>query len=253
MNETKQRLLETAGPIFAEKGFAHATVREICDAAGVNLASVNYHFGDKEGLYVETLQFARNWLNERSPVVTLDQTLGPEQRLRNLVRGLLERLLGKSAETWHMKLVNREILNPTVACQQLIRQHFHRRVREIMALIDEIGGPSLPEHELEQLAFSVTGQCFHYHMAGKFIGLLTKESGTQEYYRIDLLAEQIARFTLAGVTHWKSYSYPHDTAAIPAPHISQAPQSVDPALMAATATAVFPWSNEMEGSSQSDA
>ena len=50
---TKARLLEAAGEEFAEKGFELARVRAICERAGANLAAINYHFGDKEQLYVE--------------------------------------------------------------------------------------------------------------------------------------------------------------------------------------------------------
>ncbi|MEZ6108609.1 MAG: TetR family transcriptional regulator [Pirellulaceae bacterium] len=55
---TKERLVQAAGPIFARSGFAEATVREICDSAGANLAAINYHFGDKWGLYVATIEAA---------------------------------------------------------------------------------------------------------------------------------------------------------------------------------------------------
>ena len=55
---TKARLLEAAGEEFAEKGFELARVRAICERAGANLAAVNYHFGDKEQLYVEVLREA---------------------------------------------------------------------------------------------------------------------------------------------------------------------------------------------------
>ena len=56
--ETRRRLLDAAGEVFAEKGFAKATVREICQKAEANIAAVNYHFGDKEKLYAAVLPTA---------------------------------------------------------------------------------------------------------------------------------------------------------------------------------------------------
>jgi len=53
---TREKLLEVAGPIFAGRGYQATTIREICAGAGANVAAINYHFGDKLGLYTEVLQ-----------------------------------------------------------------------------------------------------------------------------------------------------------------------------------------------------
>src|SRR5713101_107359 len=55
---TQGRVLEAAGQVFADKGFEGATVREICQKAGVNIAAVNYYFRDKERLYIEAVKSA---------------------------------------------------------------------------------------------------------------------------------------------------------------------------------------------------
>src|SRR5579871_3621280 len=54
--ETRRRLLEAAGEVFADRGFHAATIKEITDRAGASLASVNYHFTDKAELYAAVLR-----------------------------------------------------------------------------------------------------------------------------------------------------------------------------------------------------
>ena len=53
---TRDKLIEAAGSVFAERGYRAATIREICRRAGANVAAVNYTFGDKMGLYTEVLR-----------------------------------------------------------------------------------------------------------------------------------------------------------------------------------------------------
>ena len=50
---TRERLLDTAERLFAERGFATTSVRDITDGAGANLGAVNYYFRSKDNLYVE--------------------------------------------------------------------------------------------------------------------------------------------------------------------------------------------------------
>ncbi len=79
-HETRQRLLETAGQVFAEQGFRAATVRDICRRAGANIASVNYHFGDKERLYSEVLLFASLCASEKyNPLKVIDPKITGER------------------------------------------------------------------------------------------------------------------------------------------------------------------------------
>lgn len=54
--ETRQRILIAAERLFAERGFAGTTMRDLTQAAGTNLAAVNYHFGSKEGLLEEVFR-----------------------------------------------------------------------------------------------------------------------------------------------------------------------------------------------------
>ena len=64
MADTRELILEAAWDLFAERGFEDVSVRDVTSAAGVNLASVSYHFGGKDGLIQETVKRCLNPLYE---------------------------------------------------------------------------------------------------------------------------------------------------------------------------------------------
>jgi AcrR family transcriptional regulator len=53
---TRGRIVRTAGRLFARKGIAAVTIREITAAAHVNTAAIHYHFGSKQGLVQAILE-----------------------------------------------------------------------------------------------------------------------------------------------------------------------------------------------------
>ena len=63
--DTRERLLDAAERIFAERGFAGASMRAVTQAAGASVSAANYHFGSKEALLRETLLRRVGPLNER--------------------------------------------------------------------------------------------------------------------------------------------------------------------------------------------
>lgn len=65
MNDTKQKLLDAAEQLIAEHGYSATSLRQIISAAGVNLASVHYHFGSKEELLHAMVQRHAGPVNEQ--------------------------------------------------------------------------------------------------------------------------------------------------------------------------------------------
>ncbi|MDJ0816121.1 MAG: TetR/AcrR family transcriptional regulator [Desulfobacterales bacterium] len=57
-NNSRERLLETATELFAEKGYAATSVREIVERAGVSKPVLYYYFKSKEGLFYAILEWA---------------------------------------------------------------------------------------------------------------------------------------------------------------------------------------------------
>ena len=63
--DTRERILDVAERLFGERGFPATPLRDITAEAGVNIASVNYHFGSKEGLLAEVLERRLKPINAR--------------------------------------------------------------------------------------------------------------------------------------------------------------------------------------------
>src|SRR6476660_8833394 len=90
--ETRERLIDAAGEVFAEHGFKGATIRDICARAGANVAAVNYYFRDKEGLYTTCLaQWAQTALEKYPPLLGLSEDAPAEDRLAAFVHSFLLR------------------------------------------------------------------------------------------------------------------------------------------------------------------
>lgn len=88
--ETKKRLIDAAGEVFARNGFRASTVRQICKRARANIGSVNYHFRNKKGLYAATFAYARQLAFSRYPTsLGLPSNPKPEEKLRSYIHSFL--------------------------------------------------------------------------------------------------------------------------------------------------------------------
>lgn len=200
LNDTRMRLLNAAGAVFAEKGFQSATVREICHVAGVNLASVNYYFGDKEQLYIEAVRQARQMRMAQFPMPEYEPGTPASVRLLGFVRTMLSRMIDDEGAPWQSRLMMREILHPTKACQQMVEEHFRPHFELLLEILSELVPAATPRRVREQIAFSIVGQCLYYRVAQGVVDLLIPQDRLEQCYSIEALADHITRFSLAAMT-----------------------------------------------------
>lgn len=193
---TRTRLLEAAGEEFAENGFEAARVRTICRRAGVNLAAVNYHFGDKERLYIEAVLEAHRCGTKLLPEAMFEQKT-PAEQLRLFIHHFLENVLAMRRNTWHHALMLREMLRPTSACEVVVRESIRPRFERLLGILRKVC-PGAEERRSHALAFSVIGQCLHYKTARPVSERLV---GAEGYAALDLdfLTDHITTFTLAAL------------------------------------------------------
>jgi AcrR family transcriptional regulator len=201
---TKDRILAAAGPIFARKGFRNTTVREICDRAEVNLASVNYYFGDKQTLYTETLILAREMRAQQFPQQTWAENQPAEEKLRQYVTMLLNRVVAMQSEPWQVRLIMRELLQPTAAAQTLIDAYFRPVFESLLAIVDELAGNRLPDYQRHQIGFSIVGQCMHYRFSAELIGMMIPRTEFDDHYNIQQLADHITTFSVNAIRNARS-------------------------------------------------
>jgi AcrR family transcriptional regulator len=192
--ETAARILAAAAAEFAERGFANARIRHIVDAAGANLAAVNYYFGGKEALYAATLRE----LLQRDPRVQVAARGCPEERLRLTVRTMLERYVGRGRPSTLSRILAHESMSPTPHFERLVEDLLRPEVDNLHGIVRAIVGPAIEDAAVMQLVTSVLGQCLIFLFARGPLArvhavLLERPDACAR------LAGEIAEFSLAGI------------------------------------------------------
>lgn len=207
--QTRHALIEAGGAVFAEVGFRNATVREICQRAGANIAAVNYHFGDKEALYREVLAYFQGRALQKYPLDLGVQPGAPAaERLHAFVRAFLLRLLDPGSDAWHGRLISREMIDPTRALDDIVVERIRPQAQHLGGIIRELLGGESDAETVRLCSCSVVSQCLFYHHCQPVVRRLFPEQKFAPE-QIEQLATHITRFSLAAI---KSRSR-RDTAA----------------------------------------
>ncbi len=196
--ETRERLLRTAARLFADRGFKKVTVRDISRAARANVAAVNYHFGDKLGLYREVLQLAAEALRSTTEAARQGAAGRPaDERLRRFVQVHLRRMLGVGRDDWIHRLINREIADPTPALDMLVDHGLRPRWEYLSRIVADMLDCPEDDPRVMRCVISVQTQAVAYlpNAIGARIGLKAKLT-TQE---IDVVARHITEFSIGGI------------------------------------------------------
>lgn len=202
--QTRARLIEAAGEVFAERGYRGATMREIAERAGANLAAAHYHFGSKLELYrdVVSVHFERleARLAERGGAV--ETVLGgspPRERVVELLRARVGTMLATLLEPGgvHPTLMQRELSDPSEALPFIVDRFIEPLQRDTVRILERLA-PSLDAACVRRCMYSVVGQASFYltHRAP-----LLSMMGRSRYPAgfTNTVADHIVAFTLGGL------------------------------------------------------
>ena len=202
---TRSRLLHAAAEIFGHVGFRRATVRDICARANANIAAVNYHFGDKEGLYAEAVKSGFALGLEKYPIdMGVPPDPAPEQRLHGFVRSFLYRTLGRGDHTTAGRIMLWEMVEPTPVLEALFQDRIRFLYLKLESIVQDLLGPAANPQRIAMGCASVLGQCTFYRMAEPLLSKIQSGPTTNlPPDRIEPLAEHITRLTAAGLRDYE--------------------------------------------------
>jgi TetR/AcrR family transcriptional regulator, regulator of cefoperazone and chloramphenicol sensitivity len=197
-DRTRIRLLQAAGAVFAEVGYEGAKIREICGLADANIAAVNYHFGDKLGLYTAVLKSAVLADADAKMFDQLKDCKSPDDALRLYVRTFLRQAYGRDSASLHVRLMMQELARPSAALDRVVNDVIRPRYRHLREVIGSIVHLPADQDKVRFCAHSIVGQIVHYVHATPVISRVWPELEFNPE-RIEEIANHIADFSLCSL------------------------------------------------------
>lgn len=179
--DSRQRLLDAALDLFASHGLNAVSVRRIAEAAEVNPAMVNYHFGGKEAMIEEVVRTcAASHLSERMHQLTQAKRSGSALNIRDLLKIYVEPLLRR--ETWSRQTNRFASLHAALVKErpEQVEEIISRSYNAVnMAFLDEFC-ERLPELTRETVIwrfYVIIGALFFLHTRPAPPGMLSISGG----------------------------------------------------------------------------
>jgi AcrR family transcriptional regulator len=199
---TRERILDEAEALFANRGYHAVSVREITRAAQCNLAAVNYHFGNKQNLYLEV--FRSRWLPRTSRLfrnfkISLKNkgNSSPNAVVQSLVRAFLEGPLSDDERMRHQKLIFAEFAQPTEAfdlvADQVLKPLFTSLMTDLKAVMPDTAG----DQQMALNAFSILAMVLYFNLARPLISRFLDSYEEVDFK--DRLVDHIVEFSLNGI------------------------------------------------------
>lgn len=200
-SDTRERLLQAAMEVFAERGYETATIREICSRARANVAAVHYHFGDKKRLYYAIFETVFRVLREKRTAF-LPSDAPPAERLRIYIHALFKEIFYCDGDprrcTQLSAIYLSEMASPTPALDGVVERYLRPDAEELYAILAALLDRRPRDNLVIDCAASVVGQILYYYHARPMISRLHPDRPEVEE-RIHELAEHVWRFSLAGI------------------------------------------------------
>lgn len=201
--QTRERLLEKAEALFAQRGYHAISVREITAAAKCNMASVNYHFRNKKNLYIEV--FRSRWIpRERRMYEAFEKSVGclveptPELVIQSLARAYLEGPMSDEELGRHRQLIVRELNNPTEAFELVADQTLRPLFKKLFGLLNFFAPEDVDDGNLSFDIMSIFGIILYFNYSRPMVSRITGKPYDADFKA--RLIDHMVRFSLYGLS-----------------------------------------------------
>ena len=189
----RDRLVETAGLLFAKNGYARTTLREICEAAQVNVAAVGYYFHGKRRLHDIAVHMAADIVKRE--LCECPPATPPLEKLRCFIDRLVYHSDHSVDSSWPMRLVLRELHTPERSDANTVREATSALSTILSALVRELLPASRQADDLSLITFSILAQCVSSSLA-MHIG----DDETGPDLKPSAIAKHIYQYSLAALS-----------------------------------------------------
>ncbi|MFH1083447.1 MAG: CerR family C-terminal domain-containing protein [Pseudomonadota bacterium] len=199
---SKERILDAAEALFAEKGFHAVTVREITRAAHCNLAAVNYHFGNKQNLYLEV--FRARWITRARKIQTgFKKALSAHDGtsltgiVHALAKAFLKGPLTDEERLRHSQLMIREMTMPGLATDMLVDEVIKPFFGELAALLRPFLAEDAQREQIMLNILSIFSMVVYFNFARVPVMRVTGQEYDERFK--ERLVEHIVQFSVSGL------------------------------------------------------
>ena len=198
-DSTQTRILTAASDVFCDKGFRKTTVRDICAAADVNVAAVNYHFRDKQNLFYQVLaMWMEEFVDKSGLRDRMAQKEAPEEKLREYIHSELGVLCTQNdpdgIQLNRARLMLRELTaqnhNPDV-----FKCHKNIEEKLLYPVIQDIIGPCDDPEVFKDACIAATSMSTHYFLRA----MDNPEFTLQTKADVDYAADFLTTFAVGGL------------------------------------------------------
>jgi len=199
--DTRQRVLESACRLFAERGYRDTTVHDICGQAQANIAAVNYYFGGKDKLFTEAWVHAYKLSSEArvlEPMLTEGRP--PEEVLRAFVRARVRDMFGSGPSSYFWRILMLERAAMRSHNDEIREKVFRPTAERLERLMAILLGVDSSARKPTLFVFSLISQMmalnlhFREHLCRRLFGREVPDEGD-----LDVICDHLTGVVLAGI------------------------------------------------------